>query len=74
MECLIRIDGESARELFAAGPNDIRTFFLPEKLGVKEEDIAQITFEEPVKSEPYRYIVHKDNYYRNQIKKEGKIE
>lgn len=40
----IVIDGESAEELFAVGPNDLREYFLPKLLNVKSKDIKKIQF------------------------------
>ncbi|AXJ12495.1 hypothetical protein [Streptococcus pluranimalium] len=42
MQVTIKIDGASADELFAVGPNDLLNYFLPEALGVKKEDVVSI--------------------------------
>lgn len=31
---IITIDGQSAQDLFAVGPNDLKDYFLPEQLGI----------------------------------------
>lgn len=72
-ECTIVIDGESAESLFAAGPIDLKEFFLPEKLGVKTEDVKSITFIDDISDAPSEEYasrvfgertIHKDNYKR----------
>ena len=69
-ELIIKIDGESAKELFAVGPNDLRDYFLPEYLSIDPNDIARITFHEdvPPMDTLFKPIsAHVDNYYRGKI-------
>ena len=64
----IIIDGESAKELFAVGPNDLKDYFLPEYLNVDPNDIAKITFHEDVPPMDILFkpkSIHADNYYRD---------
>lgn len=67
----IVIDGESAEELFAVGPNDLRTHFL-KKIGVKQGDVKQISFKQIAERDednfPTKWTVHKDNYSRGEAK------
>ena len=65
---VITIDGDSAKELFAVGPNDLREYFLPEYLNIAPEDIARISFHEdipPMESLFKPTSIHKDNFYRD---------
>ncbi|AXJ12535.1 hypothetical protein [Streptococcus pluranimalium] len=72
MQVTIKIDGASADELFAVGPNDLLNYFLPEALGVKKEDVVSIYMSDgKEKAEESKdfvfvegYTVHKDNYHR----------
>ncbi len=68
----IVIDGKSAEELFAAGPIDMKDYFLPDKLGVRSEDVKEITFRKVTERTefgvPTREIHHKDNYVRSVTK------
>lgn len=69
MKLFIVITGDSAEELFAVGPNDLKDYFLPKGLNVKPEDVAKIHFEQVTERKPghllaSKYIVHKDNYSR----------
>lgn len=68
MKLYLIIEGESAENLFAVGPNDLLNYFLPEKFNVKSNDVVQIRFECP-SDEEGKIIVHKDNYYKHEIKK-----
>lgn len=69
---VIEIDGESADNLFPVGPKDLKEYFLPEFLNVKEEDIVKIHFIEDVTPEEFKEWVqgkrdramHGDNYAR----------
>lgn len=66
----ITIDGESAKELFAVGPNDLKDYFLPEYLNINPNDIARISFLEdvpPTESIFKQRSVHVDNYYRDKV-------
>ena len=67
---VIKIDGESAKELFAVGPNDLKDYFLPKHLGVAPNDIVKITFHEDVPPVDILFkptSIHKDNYYRDRL-------
>lgn len=71
MKLCIVIDGKSADELFAVGPNDLREYFLPEYLHVDPKDVKSIHFEEVHEGEDGRpwpisgsCKVHKDNFSR----------
>lgn len=72
MELNIVIDGDSADELFAVGPIDLRDFFLPEKLGVKSSDVKSINFHKIIERDengnPSKYTVYKDNFLREEEK------
>lgn len=69
----IRIDGDSAKELFAVGVEDL-IWFLGEKLNVKKEDIKYCVFEEDLNEDEFAdYLLgkrsrkkHKDNYIRRE--------
>lgn len=69
----IVIDGESADDLMAAGPNDLVDYFLPEGLRVKKKDIKVVAFNEDASIEEFGDALigkrplhrHKDNYYRD---------
>ncbi len=65
MRCTIVIDGESAEDLFAVGPVDLRTHFLPKDLHVNEKDIVRVTFAEGSMIDGTG-TVHKDNYVRDE--------
>lgn len=69
MKLVIVIDGDSADELFAVGPVDLRDYFLPEKLQVKSEDVKEIRFQKVVERDsmgfPSKYIKHVDNFRRD---------
>lgn len=80
MKCVIVIDGESAKELFAVGCKDLRDYFLPEDLHVKATDVSSIHFEELrrngkeisfseaiLSSEPYEVITNKENFHRDKV-------
>jgi hypothetical protein len=45
--CFIVIDGESAKQLMAAGPNDLVDHFIPEGLMVDKKDIKTCSFNKP---------------------------
>lgn len=66
MKLIIIIEGESAKDLFAVGPNDLRDHFLPNDLGVRKEDIKSIRFEEVVERDEYGFpaktLVNKENF------------
>lgn len=70
---VIEIDGESAEELFPVGPKDLKEYFLPEMLNVREEDIKRIHFSEDLTSDEFGDAlmgkrprhVHADNYARD---------
>jgi hypothetical protein len=78
MKLTIIIDGESARNLFAVGPNDLKNYFLPEFLQVDSNDVKTIYFQEDLTPEEFGETiglgkdlkeirgrtVHKDNYSR----------
>jgi hypothetical protein len=77
MKCVIVIDGESANELFAVGPKDLRDHFLPNDLHVQSADVVKIHFEELkrdekiinsseaiLSSKPYSICNHPDNFER----------
>ena len=72
MKLHLVIDGASADELFAVGPNDLREYFLPEKLGVNADDVVSIRFSKVTERTEYgmpsHSIVHKDNYLREESK------
>lgn len=63
----ITIDGESAKELFAVGPNDLVQYFLPEYLNVDPDDVVKVVFHEDVPPMERLFnetSIHVDNYYR----------
>lgn len=67
MKLIIIIEGESAKELFAVGPNDLKEWFLPnECLRIKSEDVKSIYFEEVVERDslgfPTKIITNKENF------------
>jgi hypothetical protein len=66
MVCHIIIEGESAEELFAVGPIDLRDYFLSESLHVKPADVKSIQFNKVEKWDsigvPIEGIKHKDNF------------
>jgi len=64
MTCVITIQGNSANELFAAGPVDLRDYFLKEYLHVEPSDVKHIQFTQLKQlGEPLGpQIVHKDNF------------
>ena len=67
MDLIIIIGGESAKELFAVGPKDLKEWFLPnECLRVKSEDVKSIVFKEVVERDvhglPTKTIVNKENF------------
>lgn len=67
---VITIDGESAKDLFAVGPNDLRDYFLPDTLNVDSNDIARISFHEDVplmERLSNETSIHSDNYYRDKL-------
>jgi len=77
MKVVIVIDGDSAADLFAVGPKDLREHFMPKQWGVDPKDVKKIHFEELkrdgkiisthdalMKKGPYTRINHKDNYER----------
>jgi len=71
MKLLIVIEGESADELFAVGPKDLKEHFLPKYLKVKSSDVEKCWFEEltdeeyqkKIKGEKYTAVKHADNIY-----------
>lgn len=65
MKLIIEIDGESAINLFAAGPNDLRTHFIPNGLLIHEQDIRRVEFREVSDDDPFETTVHADNYHRD---------
>ena len=68
----ITIDGESAKDLFAVGPDDLVQYFLPEHLNVNPNDVVKVVFHEdipPMERLFNETSIHADNYYRT--KKEG---
>ena len=74
---IIKIDGESAKELFAVGPSDLRDYFLPEYLSVDSNDIAVIAFHEDVPPMDRLFkptSIHVDNYYRDRVEELEKNE
>ncbi len=67
MKLVIVIEGESAKDLFAVGPKDLKEYFIPEGLPVKSEDITHCNFTELVPGKvPFVDkdwgIEHKDNF------------
>jgi hypothetical protein len=70
MKLVIVIKGDSADELFAVGPKDIKNHFLPKYLGVKSKDVKKCWFEEitekefekKISGEKYMITTHKDNF------------
>lgn len=76
-QCIIVIDGDSASKLFAVGPNDLKGYFLPDRLDVAVEDVQRLVFVEDLSDEENAKRVshmcetgdlissgHKDNYNR----------
>jgi hypothetical protein len=69
MICTIIIKGESAEDLFAAGPQDIKNHFL-QKMYVKAKDVQSVEFIELTATEKkkmlsgkeFTYKTHKDNF------------
>lgn len=69
----ITIDGESAKDLFAVGPNDLKDYFLPEYLNIDPDDVVKVTFHEdvPVMEALFKPTsIHSDNYYRDKAEEE----
>ena len=80
MKLVLVIDGQSANDLFAVGPKDIREYFGPEEWGIRTKDIAKCHFEElqdidgniittrdtfgRLSGGKYKVITHPDNYER----------
>lgn len=68
MRLCIVIQGVSAEELFAVGPNDLRDYFLPEHLDVNPADVQQVSFRQTIETDssglPARERVHLDNFYK----------
>ena len=67
MKLIIVIEGESAKELFAVGPKDMKEWFLlNECLHVKPEDVKSIIFQEVVERDgigfPTKIITNKENF------------
>ena len=67
MKLIIVIEGESAKELFAVGPKDMKEWFLPnECLHVKSEDVKSIRFEEVIERDglglPTKTLTNKENF------------
>lgn len=66
MRLCIMIEGESAENLFAVGPNDIKSYFLPKGLKVKPSDVKQITFRQVAETDangvPTHWKVHQENF------------
>ena len=67
MKLIIVIEGESAKELFAVGPKDMKEWFLPnECLRVKSEDVKHIRFEEVQERDdlglPTKILTNKENF------------
>lgn len=67
MKLIIIIEGESAKELFAVGPKDMKEWFLPnECLHVKSEDVKSIRFVEVIKRDefgfPTKTLINKENF------------
>jgi len=60
----ITISGESAEELFAVGPEDLKNYFLKEYLNVDPDDIKHISFNKRKEADnPFGVVtVHKDNF------------
>lgn len=84
MKCIIVIDGESAKELFAVGGKDLVEYFLPKNLHILSKDVVKIHFEELRRdgkiitmkealfgSKSYEVITSKDSYKREELKKES---
>lgn len=69
----IVIDGVSADDLFAVGPNDLKNYFLPEMLNVNPEDIKQISFTSDLTGDEFAQVMigerqrygHVNNFYRD---------
>ena len=71
MKLVMVIDGQSAEDLFAVGPTDLREHFLKEYLHIDPYDVAKCVFEEVdakarISGLPYDVITHKDNYNRDE--------
>lgn len=70
----IVIDGESAKKLFAIGPNEILNFLLPTRLDVATKDVEHVIFQENLSPEETVKVIlgkkttieHKDNYFRKE--------
>lgn len=75
----IVIDGESAHNLFAVGPTDLKDFFLPEHLGVNPDDVRSIHMNEDLNEDELGDVLfgrrqsfqHKDNYHRDDDVSDG---
>lgn len=44
--CVVIIRGESAKDMFLAGDEDLEDYFFPEKMGLKAEDVEVRFLEE----------------------------
>ncbi len=69
----IEVDGDSAKDLFAVGVNELK-YFLEEKFNVAPQDIKSVQFhevmtedeiEEYIQGKRLRYF-HRDNYSRKE--------
>jgi hypothetical protein len=71
MTLRITIDGDSADELFAVGPIDLRDHFLPKELNVKSSDVKSITFSQVTECDedgwPTKRMEHRDNFRRDEL-------
>ena len=68
----ITIDGESAKDLFCVGPNDLVQYFLPEYLNVDPDDVVKVVFHEDVPPMERLFnetSIHAGNYYRAKSEK-----
>lgn len=77
MQLTIKIDGDTAKELFAVGPNDLLNYFMPNIWGIDQKDVVSIYFSDwkdridgkvTDDLDEGDYIVHSDNYHRDQQK------
>ena len=63
----IKIDGESAKTMYAAGIEDLKDYLLPELLGIKKEDIKELAITQLSDEElGLEWCGLKNNYYRDE--------